>query len=51
MELHIEALQAFVLLVPQRVGVVADVDLREFADQLSDLLLMEDVANAALHSI
>ena len=50
MELHVETLQALVLFVPYRVGVVGDVDLGELANQLADLLLVEDVAYAALHS-
>lgn len=49
-KLHVESLQALVLFVPDSVGVVGDVDLGEFADQLADLLLVEDVAYAALHS-
>lgn len=49
-ELHVETLQALVLLVPDCVGVVCDVDLGELSNQLADLFLVEDITDAALHS-
>jgi hypothetical protein len=50
-ELHVQALQTLVLLEPHRTRVVAYIDLPDLADQLTDLLVVEDVAQTALHAI
>lgn len=48
-QLHVQLLQPLVLLEPHRRQVVADVQLHQPADQLLNLLLVQDVAQATAH--
>lgn len=51
MQLHIQSLQTLVLLEPHSTRVVLYIDLTYLSDELLYLLVVEDVAESALHAI
>lgn len=51
MQLHIQSLQTLVLLEPHSTRVVLYIDLTYLSNELLYLLVVEDVAESALHAI